>query len=127
MTVDERAAVATDPVREAAVARLGELIEAACSLREDLVVQEAICRRILDDVGNGLPVTESIPAAGVGEWRPVMTESVKGFEIVRHRARLELVAMAIGEGMTISDVARVWNVSRQLASRWVQECGVRGD
>jgi hypothetical protein len=126
MTVDERVEVGADPVRDAAVARLGELIEVARSLREDLVVQETICRRILDDVGNGLPVTDSLPAAGVGEWRPVMTESVKAFEIVRHRARLELVAMAIGEGMTITDVARMWNVSRQLASRWVQECAVRG-
>jgi transposase-like protein len=35
--------------------------------------------------------------------------------------RLLLVAIEVEEGRSIGDVARSWGVSRQLASRWVQE------
>jgi transposase-like protein len=35
--------------------------------------------------------------------------------------RLLLVAIEVEEGRSIGEVARSWGVSRQLASRWVQE------
>ena len=43
------------------------------------------------------------------------------FEAARHRVRLLLVAIEVDEGRSIGEVARSWGVSRQLASRWVQE------
>ena len=35
--------------------------------------------------------------------------------------RVLLVAIEVEEGRSIGEVARSWGVSRQLASRWVQE------
>jgi hypothetical protein len=127
MTVDERPVVAPDPVRTAAADSIVALIDATNALRSHLDTQEALCRAALVDILDDVPVSCVLPGVRADTWRPTLTEAIKGFEVVRHRSRLLLVAMAIDEGMSIAEVARAWGVSRQLASRWVREArSVRG-
>ncbi len=122
MTIDERPVVARDRLRMEAERGMEELIGSTVFLRRQLVTQEAVCRKVLSDVQDDVPVGCLLQEVHTDTWRPALTEAIKGFEIVRHRVRLVLVAMAIDEGMSIADIAKHWGVSRQLASRWVQEC-----
>jgi hypothetical protein len=98
-----------------------DLISTTVFLRRQLVAHEEVCRRVVAGIEQGDPVACLLEDVRADSWRSMLTEAVKGFEVARHRVRLVLVAMAIEEGMSITDVARSWGVSRQLASRWVQE------
>jgi len=126
MTIDERpplthAPLTRAPLPELASAGLEGLIDSTVTLRRELVTHEAVCRRVLSDVQRGLPMGCVLPSVQADTWRSALTEAIKGFEMTRHHARLVLVAMSLEEGCTIAEVARTWGVSRQLASRWVQE------
>jgi len=121
MTIDERPALVGDPLHDAAVAGLEVLIESTVALRRQLDAHEAVCRRVLADVHDQVPMGCALPAARADTWRSGLTDAIKCFEGTRHRARLALVAMSIDEGSTIAEIARTWGVSRQLASRWVGE------
>ncbi len=120
MTIDERM-LTGDPLQDSAAHGLGELIESTVLLRRQLVTHEAVCRRILADVQEGMPIGAVLPSVRADSWRSALTGAMKAFESTRHQARLALVAMSVEEGTSIADIARSWGVSRQLASRWVQE------
>jgi hypothetical protein len=121
VTIDERMMLEADPLPVAAANGLEGLIESTVTLRRELESHEAVCRRVLSDVEGGLPMGCVLPAVQADTWRSALTDAIKGFEMTRHHARLALVAMSLEEGCTIAEVARTWGVSRQLASRWVQE------
>ena len=121
MTIDERSPISGDPLADLASAGLEGLIDSTMVLRRELVTHEAVCRRVLSDVQGGIPMGCVLSAVQAHNWRSAMTDAMKGFEITRHRARLVLVAMSLEEGCSIAEIARTWGVSRQLASRWVQE------
>ena len=121
MTIDERAPLAGAPLRDSAAVGLGELIESTEALRRQLDAHEAVCRSVLSDVQSRQPIGCVLSAARADNWRATVTDAIKGFETTRHHVRLVLVAMSLDDGMSIAEVARSWGVSRQLASRWVQE------
>ena len=121
VTIDERSPISGDPLADLASAGLEGLIDSTVELRRQLVIHEAVCRRVLSDVRSGLPMGCVLPAVQADNWRSDLTDAMKGFEVTRHHARLVLVAMSLEEGCSIAEIARTWGVSRQLASRWVQE------
>jgi len=119
-------AVDPDPVdpavlRSWASSGVEELISTSRLLRQQLGVHEDVCRKVIAGLDQGAPMAYLLDDVEAASWRGVVTEAVKGFEVARHRVRLILVAIAVDEGMSITDVAKRWGVSRQLASRWVQE------
>ncbi len=120
MTVDERP-LTHDPLQDTVATGLGELIESTVSLRRELVHHEAVCRQILAGLRDGVPVGSVLPSVRADSWRSALTGAMKEFEATRHQARLALVAMSVEEGSSIAEIGRSWGVSRQLASRWVQE------
>ncbi len=121
MTVDDRPPPARESLHDAAATGLEELIEATVALRRQLVTHEAVCRRVLADVEGRVPVGSTLSTVRADTWRSAVTEAIHGFETARRRSRLRLVAMSLDDGTSIAEVARAWGVSRQLASRWVQE------
>jgi len=121
MTVDQGTRHVAAPPTESAVADLEELIESTVALRHRLVTHEAVCRRILDEVQHRAAIGCVLPAVRADRWRAAVTDAIKGFEVTRHRVRLDLVGMSLDEGMSIAEIARSWGVSRQLASRWAHE------
>ncbi len=132
MTVDHEPSVATEydatalrdataHLRRAAADGIEELIGATSILRSELNTHEATCRRVLDEVRVDHEITGVLPEVQADSWRAAVTDAIRGFEAARHRVRLLLVAIEVEEGRSIGEVARSWGVSRQLASRWVQE------
>jgi|GEM_PF-1229533 len=121
VTIGGRPSLTRDPLPDLAAAGLEGLIDSTVALRRELVTHEAVCRRVLSDVQGGIPMGCVLPAVQADNWRSAMTDAIKRFEMTRHHARLVLVAMSLDEGCSIAEVARTWGVSRQLASRWVQE------
>lgn len=121
VTIDERLPTIREPRRDEAAAGLMELIEATGVLRRQLVVHETECRQVLADVEDRVPIGSALSNVRADNWRSTATEAIQRFEATRHRVRLVLVAMSLDDGASIAEVARTWGVSRQLASRWVQE------
>jgi hypothetical protein len=58
---------------------------------------------------------------GVGELRADLVERLTRFEEARHGMRLACFRMSSTEGRSIGDIARLWGISRQLASRLINE------
>ncbi len=138
MTVDHGTPVTTEfdgsplpdvtaHLRRAAADGIEELIGATSVLRSELNTHEDTCRRVLDEVRVDHEITGVLPEVQADSWRAAVTDAIRGFEAARHRVRLLLVAIEIEEGRTIGEVARSWGVSRQLASRWVQESATLRD
>jgi hypothetical protein len=117
----------TARLRRAAADGLEGLIGATSVLRTELDAHEATCRKVLDEVRVDQAITGVLPRVQADTWRSAVTDAIRGFEAARHRVRLLLVAIEVEEGRSIGDVARSWGVSRQLASRWVQESAVLHD
>ncbi len=67
----------------------------------------------------------ALAAAGASETRESTTAMLDDFERDRHTSRMSLIAAGVDEGMSINAISRSWGVSRQLASRYVNQ--VRGD
>jgi len=111
----------TAHLRRTAADGIEELIGATSVLRSELNAHEATCRKVLDEVRVDHEITGVLPQVRADTWRSAVTDALRGFEAARHRVRLLLVAIEVEEGRTIGEVARSWGVSRQLASRWVQE------
>ena len=101
--------------------RLADLLESSALLREQLVHYERETKKMIKRIESG----ERAVLAGVGtdvaSLRRQVTESMQQFEAARHRLRLAFMALAREEGDSISEVARVLGVSRQLASRLAGE------
>jgi len=121
VTIDERLLPLSGPRHDEVAGGLEELIEATRFLRRQLDVHEAACRRVLADVEDGVPIGSALSGVRADNWRSAVTAAIQRFEATRHRSRLALVAMSLDDGASISEIARTWGVSRQLASRWVQE------
>jgi hypothetical protein len=121
MTVDQGPLPATRDLKLSAADGIEELIGATAILRSELNVHEAICRKVLSEVRVDHEITGVLPEIHADTWRSAVTDAIRGFEAARHRVRLLLVAIEVEEGRSIGEVAKSWGVSRQLASRWVQE------
>jgi hypothetical protein len=53
--------------------------------------------------------------------RAALSTALDDFERARHRSQKLLFRLLIAEGMTASEIARAWGISRQLVSRMVNE------
>lgn len=121
MKVDEAPVQTAHELKLSTADGIEELIGATSILRSELNGHEAICRKLLSEVRVDHDITGVLPEIHADTWRSAVTDAIRGFEASRHRVRLLLVAIEVDEGRTIGEVARSWGVSRQLASRWVQE------
>ncbi len=121
MKTDELPTGSAHDLKLSAADGIEELIGATAILRSELNGHEVICRRLLNEVRVDHDMTGVLPDIHADSWRSAVTDAIRGFEAARHRVRLLLVAIEIEEGLSIGEVAKSWGVSRQLASRWVQE------
>jgi hypothetical protein len=64
---------------------------------------------------------DMLDASTGGASRRTVTDAVAEFERARHRFRLALVAVGVDNGMSGADIGAALTVSRQLASRYLQE------
>ena len=110
-----------DVLRDRALEEMERLLEAATALRGDLEEHEAACRLIIERVRAGDQVAPILDEVHSHKLRPKLTDSLGTYERLRHKARLRLIALGVSEGMTPADIQRQWAITRQLASRALQE------
>lgn len=121
VTVDQGPLPVARDLKRSTADGIEELLSATSILRSELGSHEEICRTLLSEVRDDHEMSGVLPAIHADTWRSAITDAIRDFEAARHRVRLLLVAIEIEEGRSIGEVARSWGVSRQLASRWVQE------
>ena len=67
------------------------------------------------------PLHEVMRKIGVSDLRADLVERLERFEEARHRMRVACFRVSLTEGLSIGGIARLWGISRQLASRLVNE------
>ena len=107
--------------RAQALAGLHEFRQEAATLRSGLRRYERALERVCRQVERNVPLHEVMGQIGVGELRADLVERLTRFEEARHRMRVACFRMSLTEGLSIGDIARLWGISRQLASRLVNE------
>jgi hypothetical protein len=107
--------------KAAALAGLRELQKDVASLRKSLRVAETGLDRVCRRLEAGHPLHEVIDEIGLTEMRVDLRERLSTFEVARHRMRVACFRLSLTEGMSIAEIARLWGISRQLASRMINE------
>ena len=107
--------------REQALAGLREFQQEAATLRAALRRYEVVLGRVHRQVERGAPLHEVMGKIGVSDLRAELVERLDRFEEARRRMRVACFRMSLSEGLSIGGIARLWGISRQLASRLVNE------
>lgn len=107
--------------RAQALAGLHAFRQEAATLRAGLRRYERVLERVCRQVERAVPLHEVMAQIGVSELRADLVERLTRFEEARRRMRLACFHMSMTEGLSIGDIARLWGISRQLASRLVNE------
>jgi DNA invertase Pin-like site-specific DNA recombinase len=106
-----------DEQRQEAIARANDLMAECASLRADLRAYETAIRQIRRHIQRGRPDS---PLNAAPKFVPSRAQLADRIEQLEHRRRLwrrALFTVQQASGMTITDIAREWGLSRQLVSR----------
>jgi len=110
---------------EPAIERLIEHIERYSAAGERLVerLQAQLTWNAEDSerLRAGTTLVESVSATRSADRSRDLTRILAEFEQSRREIRAATVAAGLEEGMSITEVAEIFGVSRQLASRFVKE------
>jgi len=107
--------------RDRAIAGLRGFHQEAASFRQALRGYERALERICRRLEQGEALHEVMRKIGVGDLRADLADRLAQFEAARHRMRAACFRMSLAEGLSIGEIARLWGISRQLASRLVHE------
>lgn len=107
--------------RQTVIGEINDLIEANKELRRRLVASEAVLRRGVRRLEQGADLTSTLMSARPAERRRGINDALRALETVRHNFRIAVTAAALEEGMNLSDIGRVFGISRQLVQRYAQE------
>jgi hypothetical protein len=75
----------------------------------------------IERLRSGATLGEAIRATRSADRSREMTRLLAEFEHIRRELRVSVTAAALHEGMTITEIAEIFGVSRQLANRMVNE------
>lgn len=106
--------------RTQAVAAIGELRRAMQTLEDALHATIAATTGLESGLAGSLPAIEVMNSVQLADIRTSLTTQTREFDVARKAARQAVIALLISEGATLKDVARIFGVSRQLASRLAQ-------
>ena len=79
----------------------------------------------LDLLATDLPMVEVLRITEAGARRQHLSARLQEFEACRHRLRLSIAAAGTEEDMTVAEIGRALEVSRQLAGRYLKEANQR--
>lgn len=100
------------------VEQLATAIEAAI---ETLTLDHAVALSLIEGLRSEATIEAIANSNNMAAVRERMTDSLLELEAARSRARAELFRALLREGSSIGQIARLWGISRQLASRIVRE------
>ncbi len=107
--------------RDALVRALQQLIEADQEVRSHLQRWEGVLRRGIRRVEQGDSLASTLELTRPGEARQTVNDALRSLAAARHDMRVAVTAAALEEGLSVSDIARSFGISRQLVQRYVQE------
>ena len=99
--------------------------EAGDRLRERLTVQREWNDEDIERLRSGATIAESTRTTRSADRSRGLTRALDEFERSRRQIRTSVVAAALAEGMTITEIGEIFGVSRQLANRFVKEARLR--
>jgi len=95
--------------------------EAAQRLAERLLQQAEWATDDIARLRSGMSVTDSCGATKSAERSRSLTRIMAEFEASRRAIRASTVLALLDEGMSVTDIGKVFGVSRQLANRLVKD------
>ena len=98
-----------------------DLIDANRAMREVLRRNERILARAQKLLYSGMGIEETLAANPSTEARANANEALKALVRARHQVRAKVFKAGRSEGMTIGQLARQFNFSRQLGARYARE------
>ena len=109
------------PLREQfleALETLGEASRGVHQALDDAAAAFIVVREHVEQAGNVSDFTGVIQPIPL---RAALTSSLNDLEKARHRVRRLLFRLLYTEGKSMSEIARMWGISRQLVSRLLNE------
>jgi DNA-directed RNA polymerase specialized sigma subunit len=125
MCPQDSADVPTVRDKQALIDSYDELIRSTEILIEKLRSTLTSNRKTRSQLENGSTIRETFSAIPTGDLRQSLTEALAEVESTRHKVRQLAFARGLAEGMSIGELARMWGISRQLASRYLKEAKAR--
>ncbi len=98
-----------------------DLIDADRALREALRRNERILARAQKSLRSGMSIEAAFSANPSTEARATANEALEAVVRARHQVRVKVVKAGRSEGMSLGELARQLNFSRQLCSRYGKE------
>jgi hypothetical protein len=116
----------TDDRRREVVEALEAFQAASVQLRQLLGKIEVDVSEILRQVQAGEHFLSVLEREDLPRLRAELADELRRFGAARHEMRVVSFRLAVTENATVSDLARGWGISRQLASKFAQEAAARG-
>ena len=107
--------------RRNAVAALRKNLAAFEALQRELTHHAGVSRALIGALEGDARLLDTLEAVRSHEIRPVLTSAIRSFEQSRHRARMRLIAVAMGEGAGDEDVRHLWSISQEMVRRAKKE------
>ena len=111
----------SDEQRAEIVAALAELREVFGKLSATLSADDRFAASLATGIRGGTSVRALLDESQIATIRRELTDLAAELSHARLRARLALASALQSEGMSIGQIARTFGISRQLASRMLQE------
>jgi hypothetical protein len=99
--------------------------EAGARLIERLQLQSRWNMEDIERLRSGVTLMASVRATDSSARSRDLTRIMAEFEESRRAIRTSVVAAALAEGASVTQISEIFGVSRQLANRFVKECRAR--
>jgi DNA invertase Pin-like site-specific DNA recombinase len=103
------------------VTAIEELITAIAMARTEMRRAERSLRGALQSIARGEAIESLIVLKPPAGKRQAFLDALEEVHRTRHMVRQKVFTHALAAGLSISEMARAWGISRQLASRYVKE------
>lgn len=101
-----------------------DLVEAATALEQLLTRSASVAEAVTDAVfRDQVEVLAALRDAGEPAAHRELSQALDAFHVARRHFRVELLRLGLDQGHTVSDLARALGVSRQFATRLLEDAG----
>ena len=98
-----------------------KLVEADAEVRRQLLTAERILKRGIKRVQSGDDISVALAETQAAQRREDVNHALNALQMARHDLRIAVLAAGLEEGMSLSEVARGFGISRQLVQRLAKE------
>jgi hypothetical protein len=109
--------------RRDVVIALREASAASEDLRNLFERLSSVTREVVEQIESGASALQLAESMGLADRREALNTAADRMRRSRHDLQRSMFLLALAEGASRAEIARVWRVSRQLVSRMVGEQG----